>query len=54
MSGVINILSLAEALYNLGGSFSLCVCVYFCARKMYGLNICVSEYNSNGAVSLCD
>ena len=33
MSGVVNILSLAEALYNLGGSFSLCVCVYFCARK---------------------
>ena len=54
MSGVSNILNLVEALYNFrGGVFFVCVCVYFCARKMYGLNICVSEYNSDGAVSSC-
>ena len=33
MSGVSSILNLVEALYNFRGAFSLCVCVYFCARK---------------------
>ena len=46
MSGVSSILNLVEALYNFRGAFS--VCVYISVRgKMYSLNICVSEYNSD-------
>ena len=33
MSRVINILNLAEALYNFRGAFSLCVCVYISVRR---------------------
>ena len=40
MSGVNNMLILDEVLYSFReGVFS--VCVYFCARKMYSLNICL-------------
>ena len=35
MSGVVNNLSVVEALYKLGGLFSLCVCIFLLAENVW-------------------
>ena len=40
MSGVVYILSLAEALYNFRGAFSLCVCIFLRAENVWIEYLC--------------